>query len=59
MAKENTSQPTEDKPSKPSAQKLRDTRHYFPEHSLTITADTREEAEKELAAILKQEKEDN
>lgn len=36
----------------------KDTRFYFPEHSLTITAATREEAEKELAEIIKQEKED-
>ena len=40
----------------PDAQK--DQRHYFPEHNLTITAATREEAEKELAEIIKQEKED-
>jgi len=59
MAKEKTTTQAEATASKPSAQKLRDTRHYFPEHSLTITADSREEAEKELAAILKQEKEDN
>lgn len=34
-------------------------RFYFPEHNLTITAATREDAEKEVAEIIKQEKEDN
>jgi len=40
----------------PDAQK--DQRFYFPEHNLTITAATREEAEKELAVIIKEEKEE-
>ena len=33
-------------------------RFYFPEHNLTITAASREDAEKELADIIKQEEED-
>lgn len=55
MAKEKTSTTTEATASTPSAQRLRETRHYFPEANLTITADTREEAEKELARINKEE----
>ncbi len=36
----------------------KDQRFYFPEHNITITAANREEAEKELADIIKQEKQD-
>lgn len=57
MAKEKTSTPAEDTPELNDAQ-AREQRHYFPEHNLTITAATREDAEKELAEIIKQEEED-
>lgn len=36
----------------------KDQRFYFPEHNLTITAASREDAQKELADIIKQEEED-
>lgn len=36
----------------------KDQRFYFPEHNLTITAASREDAEKELAEIIKQEEEE-
>lgn len=36
----------------------REKRFYFPEQNITITADSREDAEKELADIIKQEEED-
>lgn len=52
MAKDKT--PTEEK----TEAALKDERFYFPEHNITITAATREEAEAELAEIIKQEKED-
>lgn len=55
MAKEKTTTQAEATASKPSAQRLRETRHYFPEQNITITADSREEAEKELARIKKEE----
>lgn len=54
MAKEKTTTPSEELT--PDAQK--DQRFYFPEHNITITAATREEAEAELDEIIKQEKED-
>lgn len=57
MAKEKTTQPAEEATKLNEAQQ-REQRHYFPEHNLTITAATREEAEKELADIIKQEEED-
>lgn len=59
MAKEKKSTPAEEVTSSPSAQRLRETRHYFPEANLTITADSREEAEKEVARILKEEAADS
>lgn len=57
MAKEKTSTPSEESTDQNEAQ-AREQRHYFPEHNLTITAATREDAEKELAEIIKQEKAD-
>jgi hypothetical protein len=57
MAKEKTT-PAEEATKLNDAQ-AREQRHYFPEHNITITAETREEAEAELAEIIKQEKEDN
>ena len=57
MAKEKTTT-AEETPELNEAQ-AREQRHYFPEHNLTITAASREDAEKELAEIIKQEKEDN
>lgn len=57
MAKEKTT-PAEEETKLNDAQ-AREQRHYFPEHNITITAETREEAEAELAEIIKQEKEDN
>lgn len=36
----------------------KDQRFYFPSENITITAATREEAEAELAGIIKQEKEE-
>jgi len=41
-----------------NAAQERDRRFYFPEQNLTITADSREEAEKELARITKEEEAD-
>lgn len=55
MAKEKTATPAEEAASKPADQRLRERRHYFPEENLTITADSREDAEKELARIKKEE----
>lgn len=52
MAKEKTT--THEK----TADAQKDDRHYFPEHNITITAATREEAQAELDEIIKQEKED-
>lgn len=57
MAKEKTTS-TDEAPELNEAQ-AREQRHYFPEHNLTITAASREDAEKELAEIIKAEKEDN
>lgn len=57
MAKEKTSTPSEETPELNEAQQ-REQRFYFPEQNVTITAATREEAEKELAEIIKQEEED-
>ena len=57
MAKDKTT-PAEEATDLNDAQQ-REQRHYFPEHNITITAASREEAEKELADIIKAEKEDN
>lgn len=57
MAKEKTTT-AEETPRLNEAQ-AREQRFYFPEHNLTITAASREDAEKEVAEIIKQEKEDN
>lgn len=57
MAKEKTT--TAEEAMKLNDAQAREQRHYFPEHNITITAETREEAEAELAEIIKQEKEDN
>lgn len=54
MAKEKKSTPAEE-----NAAQQRDRRFYFPEHGLTITADSREEAEKEVARIVKEEAADS
>lgn len=53
MAKEKTTPAEEVTPASST-----DQRFYFPEQSLTITAASREDAEKELAEIIKQEEED-
>lgn len=55
---EKKSTPAEDKPAELNEAQQRDQRFYFPEQNITITAATREEAEKELADIIKQEKEE-
>ena len=57
MAKDKTSTPAEETSQLNEAQ-AREQRFYFPEQNITITAATREEAEKELAEIIKQEEED-
>jgi len=54
MAKEKTTD-TQEEAVTPAS---KDQRFYFPAHNLTITAATREDAEKELAEIIKQEEED-
>lgn len=53
MAKEKKTTQAEENPAQ-----QRDRRFYFPEQNLTITADSREEAEKELARITKEEEAD-
>lgn len=55
MAKEKKSTPAEEV----NEAQQRERRFYFPEANLTITADSREEAEKEVARILKEEAADS